>query len=148
MSPADRLQQEIKSAMLAKDADRLNTLRMLKSAIGYLQIEKKTDALSESDFIAVVQREVKKRRDSAEQYTNGGRPELAAKESAEIVVLETFLPQPLSTEELEALVRATIQEVGATDKKQMGVVMKAVQSKVAGRADGKTISGMVGKLLP
>ncbi len=148
MSLADQLQQEIKRAMLAKDADRLNTLRMLKSAIGYLQIEKKTDALSESDFIAVVQREVKKRRDSSEQYTNGGRPELAAKESAEIVVLETFLPQPLSTGELEALVRATIQEVGATDKKQMGVVMKAVQAKVAGRADGKTISGMVGKLLP
>ena len=148
MSLANRLQQEIKSAMLSKNAERLNTLRMLKSAIGYLQIEKKTDALSESDFIAVVQREVKKRRDSAEQYTNGGRPELAAKESAEIVILETFLPRPLSTEELEALVRATIQEVGATDKKQMGAVMKAVQAKVAGRADGKTISGIVGRLLP
>ena len=148
MALADQLQQEIKSAMLAKDAERLGALRMLKSAIGYVQIEKKTDALSDSDFIAVVQREVKKRRDAAEQFTTGGRPELAAKENAEIAVLETFLPKPLSPEELEALVRATIQEIGATDKKQMGAVMKAVQAKVAGRAEGKTISGIVNRLLP
>src|SRR5687768_13214325 len=125
MAPADQLQQEIKSAMLARDAERLNALRMLKSAIGYVQIEKKTDTLSDADFIAVVQREVKKRRDSAEQFTTGGRPELAAKENTEIAVLETFLPKQLSLEELESLVRTTIQEVGATDKKQMGAVMKA-----------------------
>jgi uncharacterized protein YqeY len=148
MPLADQLQQEIKSAMLAKNADRLNALRMLKSAIGYAQIEKKTDALSDADFIAVVQREVKKRRDSAEQFTTGGRAELAAKENVEIAVLETFLPKQLSLEELETIVQVTIQEVGATDKKQMGAVMKAVQAKVAGRADGKTISGLVGKLLP
>lgn len=148
MALADQLQQEIKNAMLAKDAERLNALRMLKSAIGYVQIEKKTEALSDADFVAVVQREVKKRRDSAEQFTTGGRPELAVKENAEIAVLEIFLPRQLSAQELEALVRATIQEVGATDKKQMGAVMKAVQAKVAGRADGKTISGIVGRLLP
>lgn len=148
MALADQLSQEIKNAMLAKNAERLNALRMLKSAIGYVQIEKKTNELSDADFIAVVQREVKKRRDSVEQFTSGGRPELAAKESAEIAVLETFLPKQLSPEELEALVRATIQELGATDKKQMGAVMKAVQAKVAGRADGKTISAIVGRLLP
>jgi uncharacterized protein YqeY len=148
MPLADQLQQEIKAAMLAKDAARLNALRMLKSALGYVQIEKKTDTLSDADFIAVVQREVKKRRDSIEQFTNAGRAELAAEETAEISVLEIFLPKQLTSEELEALVRATIQEVGATDKKQMGAVMKAVQAKVAGRADGKTISALVGKLLP
>ena len=148
MPLAEQLQSEIKAAMLARDAARLNALRMLKSAIGYVQIEKKTDALSDADFLAVVQREVKKRRDSAEQFTNGARPELAATENAEIAVLEIFLPKQLSPEELETLVRATIQEIGATDKKQMGAVMKAVQAKVAGRADGKTISGLVGKLLP
>lgn len=148
MSLQDRLQQEIKSAMLAKDAERLNALRMLKSAVGYVQIEKKTDALSDADFISVVQREVKKRRDAVEQYTAGGRPELAAKESAEIAVLEGFLPKQLATDELESIVRATIQELGATDKKQMGPVMKAVQAKVAGRAEGKTISGIVSRLLP
>jgi uncharacterized protein YqeY len=148
MPLADQLQQEIKAAMLAKDAARLNALRMLKSALGYVQIEKKVDTLSDADFIAVVQREVKKRRDSVEQFTNAGRAELAAQETAEISVLEIFLPKQLTSEELEALVRATIQEVGATDKKQMGAVMKAVQVKVAGRADGKTISALVGKLLP
>lgn len=148
MSAQDRLSPEIKAAMLARDADRLNTLRMLKSAVGYVQIEKKTEALSDADFTAVVQREVKKRRDAAEQYTAGGRPELAAKEHAEIAVLETFLPKALSPEELESIVRATIQEVGATDKKQMGAVMKAAQAKVAGRADGKAISALVSRLLP
>lgn len=148
MPLTEQLQQEIKAAMLAKDAPRLQALRMLKSALGYVQIEKKVDALSDADFLAVVQREVKKRRDSAEQFTTAGRAELAATETSEIAVLEIFLPQQLPPEELEALVRATIQELGATDKKQMGAVMKAVQTKVAGRADGKTISTLVGRLLP
>ncbi len=148
MTLTEQLQQEIKTAMLAKDAPRLQALRMLKSALGYVQIEKKVDALSDADFLAVVQREVKKRRDSAEQFTTAGRTELAATETSEIAVLEIFLPKQLPPEELEALVRATIQELGATDKKQMGAVMKAVQTKVAGRADGKTISTLVGRLLP
>jgi uncharacterized protein YqeY len=148
MGIADKLAQEIKSAMLAKDADRLTTLRMLKSALGYVQIEKKTDALSEGDVVAVVQKEVKKRRDSIEQFEKGGRPELAEKEKKEITILEAFLPQALGTDELEQLVKATITEVGATSKKDMGAVIKAVQAKAAGRADGKSISGLVGKLLP
>ena len=112
MTSQERLAQEVKSAMLAKDADRLSALRMLKSAVGYTQIEKKTENLSEPDFIAVVQKEVKKRRDSIEQFEKGGRPELADKEKKEITVLETFLPKPLSAEELEQLVKATIQEIG------------------------------------
>lgn len=144
----ERIQQEIKAAMLAKDADKLGTLRLLKSALGYAQIEKKADSLPDADVMAIIQREVKKRRDSAEQFTTGGRPELAEKELKEIIDLETFLPKQLSPEELEQIVRAAIQEAGATSKKDMGVVMKAVQAKVAGRADGKTISGLVGRLLP
>lgn len=148
MPLTEQLQQEIKTAMLAKDAPRLQALRMLKSAVGYVQIEKKVDALTDADFLAVVQREVKKRRDSAEQFTNAGRAELAAVETSEVAVLEIFLPKQLAPEELEALVRATIQEVGATDKKQMGAVMKAVQAKLAGRADGKTTSALISKLLP
>ena len=148
MSLQERIQQEIKAAMLAKDADKLGTMRLLKSAIGYAQIEKKTDSLPDADVMAIIQREVKKRRDSAEQFTTGGRPELADKELKEIVVLETLLPRQLSAEELEQLVRATIQETGATSKKDMGAVMKSVQAKVAGRADGKTISTLVGRLLP
>src|SRR3954447_17835061 len=136
MAVAEKLSQEIKSAMLAKDADRLQTLRMLKSAMGYAQIEKKTETLSDGDVVSIAQKEVKKRRDSIEQFEKGGRPELAEKEKKEITVLEQFLPTALSPEELEQLVKATIQEVGAQTKKDMGLVIKAVQAKAAGRADG------------
>ncbi|MEO6035263.1 MAG: GatB/YqeY domain-containing protein [Verrucomicrobiota bacterium] len=148
MSLQQRLSDEIKSAMLAKDADRLGTLRLLKSALGYAQIEKKSETTSDADFVGMVQKEIKKRRDSIEQYEKGGRPELAAKEKQEIGVLEPFLPTALSEAELEQLIRATIQELGATSKKEMGPVIKAVQAKAAGSAEGKTISGLVGKLLP
>jgi len=148
MSLQARLSQEIKAAMLAKDADRLSTLRLLKSAIGYLELERKTDNLSDGEFVAVVQKEIKKRRDSIEQFEKGGRLELAEKEKKEIPVLESFLPQPLSPAELEQLVKTSIQELGATSKKEMGPVIKAVQAKAAGRADGKSISTVVGKLLP
>jgi uncharacterized protein YqeY len=148
MTLQERLSQEIKAAMMAKDADKLGALRMLKSAVGYAQIERKTENLSDADFVAIVQKEVKKRRDSMEQFEKGGRPELAEKEKKEAAVLEMYLPKPLSADELEQLVKATIQELGATSKKDMGAVMKAVQAKVAGRADGKTISTLVGKLLP
>jgi uncharacterized protein YqeY len=144
----ERVQQELKSAMLAKETERLATLRLLKSALGYLQIERKVDQLSDSDVITVVQKEIKKRRDAIDQFKAGGRPELAEKEGRELAVLETLLPVPLSAEELEQLVRATIQETGATNKKDMGPVIKAVQAKAAGRADGKSISTLVGKLLP
>jgi uncharacterized protein YqeY len=148
MSLQDRLSQEIKTAMLARDAERLSALRMLKSALGYAQIERKTESLPDADVIALVQKEVKKRRDSMEQFEKGGRAELAAKEKQEITVLESFLPQPLPPEELEKLVRATILELGAASKKDMGPVIKAVQAKAAGRADGKSVSTLVGKLLP
>jgi len=148
MTLQERLSQEMKSAMLAKDANRLSTLRLLKSVIGYLLVERKTETLPDAEFVSIVQKEVKKRRDAIEQYEKGGRPELAAKEKTEIPVLEAFLPKALSPEELEQLVKTTITETGATSKKDMGSVIKAIQAKAAGRADGKTISGLVGKLLP
>jgi uncharacterized protein YqeY len=148
MTLQERLGQEIKAAMLARDAERLGALRMLKSAIGYYQIEKKIESLPDADFVSLVQKEVKKRRDSIEQFEKGGRLELAEKEKKEITVLEQFLPKPLAPEELEQMVRETIAETGATSKRDMGAVIKAVQTKSAGRADGKSISQLVGKLLP
>src|SRR6266446_6601249 len=148
MSAQARLVGEIKAAMLARDAERLSALRMLKSAIGYAQMERKTKSLSEMEFVAVVQKEVKKRRDSIDQFEKGGRLELAEKEKREILVLETFLPQPLSGADVEQLIKSTIQELGATTKKEMGPVIKAAQAKAAGRADGKSISALVGRLLP
>ncbi len=148
MSLQTRLNDELKTAMLAKDAERVGALRLLKSAIGYLLIEKKSEALSDGDFVSLVQKEVKKRQDALEQYEKAGRVEAAATEKFEQAVLEGFLPKPLAPEELDALVKATIVELGATSKKDMGGVIKAVQAKAAGRADGKSISGLVGKLLP
>jgi uncharacterized protein len=148
MSLHAQLAAEIKAAMLARDADRLSTLRLLKSALGYVAIEKQTETLLDADFLSVVQKEVKKRRDASEQFQAGGRAELAAKELAELKVLEIFLPQPLSAEELEALVKACIRETGATSKKDMGQVIRAAQAKAAGRAEGKAISQLVGRLLP
>ena len=148
MTLLDRLAQELKAAMIAKDAERLSTLRLLKSAVGYAQIERRTENLTEAEVVALIQKEVKKRRDAAEQYEKGGRPELASKEKQEITVLESFLPKPLALDELEQLIRAAIQETGATSKKQMGQVIKAVQARAAGRAAGKIISELVGKLLP
>ena len=148
MTLLERLAQELKSALLARDAERLSTLRLLKSAVGYAQIERKTETLPDAEVVAIIHKEVKKRREAVEQYDKGGRPELAAKESREITVLESFLPRPLSSEELEQLVRDAIQETGATNKKQMGQVIKAVQARAAGRAEGKVISEQVTKLLP
>ena len=148
MSLIERLPQEIKAAMLARDADRLGTLRLLKSAIGYAQIERKNENLSDLELIAIVQKEIKKRRDAIEQYEKAGRLDSAAKEKIEMTVLESFLPPPLSSTELEQMVRDAILAAGATDKKSMGQVIKAVQAQAAGRADGKTISTLVGSLLP
>ncbi|MEI6356554.1 MAG: GatB/YqeY domain-containing protein [Verrucomicrobiota bacterium] len=148
MTQIEKINAEIKASMLARDADRTGALRLLKSAVGYLQIEKKVDVLPDADVLAVVQKEAKKRRDSIEEFDRGGRAELAAKERAELKVLEEFLPKQLSPEETEELVKAAIAEVGATSKKDMGAVMKAAQAKAAGRADGKVMSALVGKLLP
>jgi len=148
MSLQQRVTDELKSSMLARQAVRTGTLRMLKAALGYAQIEKKTETLSDADVMAVIQREAKKRRDSIEEFEKAGRAEMAANEKAELEVLSEFLPKALSAEELESLVRAVIAEVGATSKKDMGLVMKAAQAKIDGRADGKTVSALVSRLLP
>lgn len=147
MSLQSRLQDALKAAMLARDAERTGALRLLKSAFGYVQIEKKTDELADSDALVVVQREAKKRRDAIEEYERGGRPELAAKERVELRVIEEFLPQPLSPAELEDLVKAAIAEAGAVSKKDLGAVMKIATARAAGRADGRALSAAAGRLL-
>lgn len=148
MTLLETINAELKASMLARDAERTGALRMLKSAIGYAQIEKRVEPLPDAEVLAVVQKEAKRRRDSIEEFDKGGRAELADKERAELKVLEAFLPKALSPEELEALVVAAIAETGATSKKDMGVVMKAAQAKAAGRAEGRLLSQVVGRLLP
>jgi len=148
MTLLETINAELKASMLARDAERTGALRMLKSAIGYAQIEKKVEPLPDAEVLAVVQKEAKRRRDSIEEFDKGGRAELADKERAELKVLEAFLPKAMSPEELEALVVAAIAETGATSKKDMGVVMKVAQAKAAGRAEGRLLSQVVGRLLP
>jgi uncharacterized protein YqeY len=148
MSLQQRVNDELKSSMLARQALRTGTLRMLKAALGYAQMEKKTETLSDADVMTLIQREAKKRRDSIEEFEKAGRTEMAANEKAELEVLSEYLPKALSAEELESLIREVITEVGATSKKDMGAVMKAAQSKVDGRADGKSLSALVSRLLP
>ena len=148
MSLQQRVTDELKSSMLARQTVRTGTLRMLKAALGYDQIERKTETLPDADVMAVIQREAKKRRDAMDEFEKGGRAEMAANEKAELEVLSDFLPKALSAEELESLVRGVITEIGATSKKDMGAVMKAAQAKIDGRADGKSVSALVSRLLP
>ena len=129
--------------MLAKDAARTSTLRMLKSAIEYYKIEKKQETLTDADVTSVIKKQIKQRQDSIESFMKGGRTDLVTNEQAELAVLKTYLPDELSPAEVEAIVKAAIVEVGATAKTDMGKVMKAVQAKTAGRADNRLVSQLV-----
>jgi uncharacterized protein YqeY len=147
MTLQERIDADLKDAMRAKDAGRLNVLRMLKSALKYAAIEKSDAGLDDAAASQVIRKQVKQRQDSIESFEKGGRPELAAKEKEELEMLNAYLPKGMNAEELAAMVRETIGEVGATSKAQMGAVMKALQEKVAGRADGKTLSQEVQRQL-
>ncbi len=149
MTIPEQIDNDIKEAMKARQADKLSVLRMLKAAVKNAAIEKGGQAgvLDDVEATAVIRKQVKQRQDSVESFDKGGRPELAAKERAEIETLQTYLPQALSAEELGRLVDEAIAETGATGKAQMGAVMKALGPKVAGRADGKTLSLEVQKRL-
>lgn len=143
------LTEDMKTAMKAKDAITLNVVRGLKSALKYAAIEKhgSDGELDDTDALAVVRREIKKRQDSVAQYGQAGREDLAGQERAEITVLEKYLPAAMSAEELTKLVEAVIAETGATTKKDMGKVMKLLQERSGGRADNKALSAEVGKRL-
>lgn len=147
MAFIDKISADLTAAMRAKDQLRLDTLRMAKAALMNREVEKKR-SLDDAESQQVVVSMIKQRRDSIEQFRNGGRPELADKEQREIEVLEGYLPPPLGDTELEAIVAEAIAEAGATSPKDMGRVMKGVMAKLAGRAaDGKVVSDLVKKKL-
>jgi uncharacterized protein YqeY len=122
---------------------------MLKSAVKYAAIEKSgaEGELDDAEAAQVIRKQVKQRQDSIESFEKGGRAELAEKEKQELAILHQYLPQAMSVEELSKAVREAIAEVGATSKAQMGAVMKVLQAKVAGRADGKSLSQEVQRQL-
>jgi len=144
----ERLQADLTEAMKARDELRLATLRMALTAIKNEQVSGgESRELSNEEIVAVLSREAKKRRESAEAYDQAGRPELAQRERDEGLVLDNYLPQQLSDEELAALVAEAIAETGASDPRQMGQVMKVVSMQLAGRADGSRAAAEVRRQL-
>jgi uncharacterized protein len=149
MTLQQRVDSDLKEAMRAKDATKLGVLRMLKSALKYAAIAKSgaEAELNDAEAVQVIRKQAKQRQDSIESFEKGGRAELADKEKQELAILNTYLPQGMSPDELAKIVRETIAELGATSKAHMGAVMKALQAKAGSRADGKTLSAEVQKQL-
>jgi hypothetical protein len=142
VSLTDRLQAELTAAMRSRDDLRRETLRMAIAA-AYNAEKAARRPLTDDEALAILAREVKTRRESVEAYRDAERPELAAKEEAEIAILSGFLPEQLGEDELRAMVRAAIQESGATSARELGRVMGLLAPRTRGRADGRVLSGMV-----
>jgi uncharacterized protein len=143
MTFLERINQDITTAMKAKEADRLGVLRMVKTSLKNKEIEKMAP-LEDAEALKILQSLVKQRRDSIESYQAAGRAELADKEAAEIKVIETYLPAALDEAALAQIVEAAVTETGATSAKELGLVMKAVMAKLAGQtADGKVVNQLV-----
>lgn len=147
MTLAEQINEGIKLAMKAKDADRLRTLRGIKSAFMLLQTSEKADSLTEDDYIKAIQKLAKQRKDSLEVYEQQGREDLASVERAELQIIETFLPAQLSAEEIKSAVAGIIAEMGVSGPAAMGKVMPVAMQALAGKADGKLISQFVKELL-
>lgn len=146
MSLIDRINDDMKQAMKDKDKFKLSVIRMVRSAIKYVEIEQRS-TLSDEQVIDVLTREVKQRRDSLEEFQKANRQDLSENVEKEIEILQTYLPEQLSEEELKNIIEQVVQEVGASNKSDMGKVMGAVMPKVKGRADGKLINKLVQEYL-
>ena len=143
MSLQQKVMEDMKAAMRAKDAVALEALRAIKSAILIAQTESSSKDLSEKDELKILQKLVKQRRDSAQIFTEQNRADLAKPELNQAKIIEKFLPEQLSEEEITAIVKQVISDTGAASMSDMGKVMGAANAKIAGRADGKTISTIV-----
>ena len=143
----ERIHQDYVTAMKSRDSLKSSTLNFLRASLKNVFIEKKGEKLDDQDIIAVIKRQVKQRQDSISQYEQGGRQDLADKESAELNILKQYLPEEMSEQQLSGLVAAAISEAGAKSMKDMGSVMKIMTEKVKGRADNKLVSELVKKAL-
>ena len=142
MSLKERITEDMKNAMRAKDAERLGTIRMLLAAMKQKEVDERVE-LDDAMVVSIVDKLIKQRKDAAQQYEAGGRQDLADKEKSEIVVLEGYLPQRLSADEITAAVKAIVVELGATGPGDMGKVMGAVKQRLAGQADMGLVSAAV-----
>ena len=146
MGTYDKLDKDLKEAMQTKDAERLSTLRLLKNAIKNAEIAKKEE-LTEPEILSVLDKQVKQRQDAIEQYSRGNRADLADKEKSELELIQSYLPEKISEEDVRKIVEEAIVNLGASSISDMGMVMKEVMAKTAGSADGKTVSDLVRKQL-
>lgn len=148
MNLYEQINADLKSAMKEKNALVVSTIRMLMSAIKYETLNSGSSEVDDKCVLQHLKKQVKQRIDSIEQYSKAGRDDLKEKESLELEILEKYLPKQLSDENLRSITEETIRELGATDKKDFGRLIKAVIAKTSDRADGKRISAIVGELLP
>lgn len=146
MSLIYRLQEDMQQALKARDELRLSTIRLLRSSVSYARIDKGGE-LTDDEVVQVLAREAKRRREAIEAAESGGRTEFAAKEAAELAIINDYLPKQLDQAELEAIVREIIDQVGATSEKDRGKVMGPLMQRIRGRADGKLASQVVEKML-
>ena len=146
MSLKEQIKNDIKEAMRAKDTAKRDTLRNLNAAIKQIEVDERRE-LSDADVEAVLMKYAKQREDAKAQFADAGRDDLVAKEEAELAIVKSYLPEPLSEAELEAIIKEIIAQTGAQSMKDMGKVMGAAKAKVGSRADGGTISKMVKGLL-
>ena len=146
MSIKDRLKSDLVTAMKARDELKVSTLRLVNSSIKNREIDERKE-LDDEGVLAVLNTAAKQRRDSIEQFEKGGRQDLADKEKAELVIIQEYLPQQLSKDEVTAFIKEAINETGAAGAKDMGKVMKALMPKVKGKADGKLVNELVKELL-
>ncbi len=142
MSLKERIQQATKDAMRAKDKARLATLRMVNAAIKQREVDERIE-LNDAQVLAVLEKMLKQRREAAEQYRQAGREELAAREEAEMALIQEFLPEPLSEDELDTLITQAIDETGAQGIRDMGKVMGTLRPKIQGRADMGQVSAKI-----
>jgi uncharacterized protein YqeY len=142
MSLKGRIQEDVKSAMRAHERERLAALRLVTAAIKQKEVDERTE-LGDEQVLAVLDKMVKQRRESLEQYNQAGRDDLAAKEQFELDLIQAYLPEPLPEDELDDLIRSTIAELGASSMRDMGAVMSALRGQVQGRADMKAVSQAV-----
>lgn len=147
MSLNETLTEHMKEAMKTKDKVRLSVIRMIRAALQNEAINKGVKTLSEADELSVLAREVKQRNDSLEQFKKAGRDDLVKQVEKELDILKAYMPEPLSDEELEDLIKQAIEQTGATDKKDFGKVMGVVMPQVKGKADGARVQKLVQKLL-
>jgi len=143
-----QIQEDLTTSMKAREELKVSVLRMLKADIMKLEVSGIKKEATDEDIISIIQKQVKQRKDSEEQFRAGGRAEMADKEAKEAEILLSYLPEQMSEEDVKKIVQETIKEIGATSKADMGKVMSAVMPKVKGKADGKIINKFVMELLP